>query len=751
MPTALLLIGLGLLLVRATLAPMLDEAWNDLVSSVAQVLVAGLACSSVALGVRVVTGEHRHYGLRVLAGLVLVLLLSIAESIEDVLPTNEWILLALFAGAILLTVVQLTPLVAVGLSRPVLVAAWLDMLIFFASGLAVVAVVAEWRQVVVGDATIAVATCLMGMLAWGATCASMLFVRGVRIWLGGAFIMLAGLSLVAMAAASWIARVDTLPVDLVGPSDFVFAVGTLMIARGWLTWTLETRVRRNAWLVEVGRDMASTSAIMFAIVVVIVGPHASGPSTRVGLFAQVTLVLGVVLAGVRQIAIKEFERRARLAEALSSARLESEISDRGQVSIALEGFEPASDVQVTAERLCERLLALPCADFVLVTAMDRDGDGIPLASSGVLMFGLLGTAIDDAQTERLREKAGKGIWTEPADAWLAPWLPMSLPNQQPTIAHAPLVWEDHCVGILSMGSLNMDAEGASRRLATIREAAVLAAALIGPALASETAARHRRERIDRVISDGRFYPVYQPIVDLMTERILGFEALTRFEDGGRPDLWFMDAAAAGRGTELEVATLSAAVRECGDLPSHAYLSLNLSADVTGEVDLLGRILTRIPRAVLLEITEHVPVEDYERLMANLYALDIQIRIAVDDAGSGYAGLQHILSIRPHVVKLDVALVRSVDVDLARQALVGAMVSFAKRTGCSVVAEGVETASEVAMLRTLGVGLAQGYFFGRPKRASEWRVDPVVPVLQAAVGAGAAGAPAFEQAPRLPSC
>jgi EAL domain-containing protein (putative c-di-GMP-specific phosphodiesterase class I) len=178
----------------------------------------------------------------------------------------------------------------------------------------------------------------------------------------------------------------------------------------------------------------------------------------------------------------------------------------------------------------------------------------------------------------------------------------------------------------------------------------------------------------------------------------------------------------------------AAVHESGMLPADCYLSLNLSAAVASSAEVLGMVLTRIPRPILLEITEHVPVEDYERMMANLYALDIQIRLAVDDAGAGYAGLQHILAIRPQVVKLDIALVRSVDTDVARQAIVGAMVSFAARTGCSIVGEGVETAEEAAMLASLGVGLAQGYFYGRPRPAAEWRHGvPDAPARKPVVG------------------
>jgi EAL domain-containing protein (putative c-di-GMP-specific phosphodiesterase class I) len=753
-PTVPLLIAFGILAVRVILAPILDPAWNDFISVLTQVAVAGLACTAVVLGLRTTTGDHRHYGSRVLLGLVMVLVLSLAESIEDVLPVSEWALLAIFAGAVLLTVYQLTPLVTVGVSRPVLVAAWLDMLIFFASGLAVVAAVAEWRELQVSDATIAVVTCLIAMLAWTVTSATMLFVRGIRLWLGGPFVMLGGVAFVSMAGAAWISQADMASIDLVAPVDFLFAIGAVMIARGWLTWSVETTTRRGVWLVEVGRDMASTSAIMVAIIVVVIGPHTASASAHIAVVAQTALLFGLVVAGIRQVAIKEYERRARFNEAVTSAKLETEISDRGRVSRALEGFEPASSTQVTAERLCERLLTLPCAEFVLVSALDEEAAGLPLAASGVITFGLVGLPLDGAQADRLRTRAVKGLWVEDATEWLEPWLPMDFMRERPTVAQAPLVWDEHLVGLLSIGWRDTDHEDAGRRLATIREASVLVAAIVGPALASELAARRRRERIDRVIAEGRFYPVYQPIVDLATEKIVGFEALSRFEDGGRPDLWFHEAASAGRGVELEVATLTAAVRQSADLPADAYLSLNLSADIASAVDILGRVLTRIPRAVLLEITEHVPVEDYERMMANLYALDIQIRLAVDDAGAGYAGLQHILAIRPHVVKLDAALVRFVDVDVARQAIVGAMVSFASKTGCKIVAEGVETASEVAMLRSLGVGLAQGYFYGHPRPAVEWKVErPAAPEpepLTAAAPKATASGATSSGAP-TPSC
>jgi len=135
---------------------------------------------------------------------------------------------------------------------------------------------------------------------------------------------------------------------------------------------------------------------------------------------------------------------------------------------------------------------------------------------------------------------------------------------------------------------------------------------------------------------------------------------------------------------------------------------------------LGPIIAAADRRVVLEITEHVPVDDYPRLAQALRGLDGDIRLAVDDAGAGYAGLKHILEIRPHIVKLDVALVRSVDTDIARQALIGSLISFATRTDATVLAEGVETAREFESLRQMGVTLGQGYLLGRPAPAGTWQ-------------------------------
>jgi EAL domain-containing protein (putative c-di-GMP-specific phosphodiesterase class I) len=232
--------------------------------------------------------------------------------------------------------------------------------------------------------------------------------------------------------------------------------------------------------------------------------------------------------------------------------------------------------------------------------------------------------------------------------------------------------------------------------------------------------RRRRARIDDVLRDGRLRMVFQPIIELATGNLHGLEALARFDvrPAQSPDRWFAEAAAVGRSTDLELAAVAAALRELPWFPAGVLLTLNVSAE-TAVSDGLVRLLAEVPPGrVVLELTEHAPVRDYAELASALRSLrDRGIGIAVDDAGAGYAGLQHVLRLHPDVVKLDLELIRDVDTDRAKRALVSAMASFAADIGAIIVAEGIETAAELAVLRELGVGCGQGYHLGRPAELS----------------------------------
>jgi EAL domain-containing protein (putative c-di-GMP-specific phosphodiesterase class I) len=133
---------------------------------------------------------------------------------------------------------------------------------------------------------------------------------------------------------------------------------------------------------------------------------------------------------------------------------------------------------------------------------------------------------------------------------------------------------------------------------------------------------------------------------------------------------------------------------------------------------LERLLRRARQPIVLELTEHTVVQDYPALRHAIVALGPSVRVAIDDAGAGYASMQHVVEVRPNLVKLDISLVRGIDGDSARQALIAGMRYFAEETNCLLLGEGVETSAELETLDRLGVVLGQGYLLGRPGPAPD---------------------------------
>ncbi|MDB5576827.1 MAG: diguanylate phosphodiesterase domain with sensor [Bradyrhizobium sp.] len=267
-----------------------------------------------------------------------------------------------------------------------------------------------------------------------------------------------------------------------------------------------------------------------------------------------------------------------------------------------------------------------------------------------------------------------------------------------------------CVGFQANPSLN------ERDLQTMRAFADLVAFEINRDLAIAEVAGHKRERIGGVIEHDRFSIVYQPIRDMHSRQAVGFECLTRFSGAPSrpPNEWFNEAAEVGLGTALELAAIRAALGALGSLPKHLHLAMNASVETVMSCE-FADLMNELPSGqIVIEITEHTDVENYEDLVRALQPLRQRgIRLAIDDAGAGYSSLRHILHLRPDYIKLDMDLIRHIDIDPARRALASALIGFARDTGSVIIAEGVETASEFATLQSLGVEQVQGYFLGRP--------------------------------------
>jgi EAL domain-containing protein (putative c-di-GMP-specific phosphodiesterase class I) len=238
-------------------------------------------------------------------------------------------------------------------------------------------------------------------------------------------------------------------------------------------------------------------------------------------------------------------------------------------------------------------------------------------------------------------------------------------------------------------------------------------ALIGPEIVVRQRHGALRGRLQDILMERAFHPVYQPVVDLVTSEVVGYEALTRFRDGRRPDRWFADATAVGLGMELEIECVREALNGARALPGDSWLSLNVSPALVLERGLIRDLLRGASRSVVLEVTEHVPIEDYGVFRTAVLDLGPELRFAVDDAGAGFASFRHIIELRPDFVKLDIGLVHEIQHDSARQAFVAGMVYFALKSGCALVAEGIETNAEEETLRGLGVDFGQGYLMGRP--------------------------------------
>lgn len=234
----------------------------------------------------------------------------------------------------------------------------------------------------------------------------------------------------------------------------------------------------------------------------------------------------------------------------------------------------------------------------------------------------------------------------------------------------------------------------------------------------EAAAEHarRRQRIERALAPGAFTMVFQPVADLSTGEVVGVEALARFacEPRRPPNEWFAEADDIGRGTELELAAIAAALDRIGELPGSAFLAVNASP-ATATSPELDALFTRLPaERLVVELTEHTRVGDYDALLAALERLRGRgVRIAVDDTGAGYAGFQHLLRLRPQILKLDTTLTRGIDADPVRRSLAAALVTFATEIGAIIIAEGVEISGELTTLQRIGIPWGQGYHLARP--------------------------------------
>ncbi len=431
-------------------------------------------------------------------------------------------------------------------------------------------------------------------------------------------------------------------------------------------------------------------------------------------------VLVLVLAGLSDFAISA-RNSLKATRELTERQLRVTTSRLSLVA-ALRVLRAEATPEATAAGIARALIDLPLVDVVAVLEATDDGLLVLAASGGEAVHITSGEILPPARARYLLERSQHGAWGE---LWVDHPRPEA--EDERAIQHgmqgqvyAPILSGEEVVGLIGIATTDRDqAIHLVADLPSVGEAASVAGAILAPSLVARRTLSSTRGRIADIISTGAFHPVFQPIVDLQTGLTVGFEALTRFAAGDAPDRLFADAARVGLGPELEAATLAAAVGDAVRLPQNDWLSLNVSPAFLGECATLAAILRLRTRSIVLEITEHEIIRDYAPLHEAMRTFGPDVRLAVDDAGAGVANFQHLVDLRPDIVKIDASLIRGVNADVSRQALIVGFLHFAEASGALVLAEGIETQAEQDTVQRLGVTLGQGHRLGYPAPVATW--------------------------------
>jgi EAL domain-containing protein (putative c-di-GMP-specific phosphodiesterase class I)/DNA-binding NarL/FixJ family response regulator len=420
----------------------------------------------------------------------------------------------------------------------------------------------------------------------------------------------------------------------------------------------------------------------------------------------------------KPIAVRELAARVRAhvrGRTAWTRELERGREGRRKLAAAVEGLATDVPLLTLAANLVTQLPKVLDVDGVAILHFGHDG-ARSIASSGALRRRFPATR---PLAQRLgREVAGRAA----SGAWLEEGTGSSdRRGKAIDVAYVPfrLGPTPEPLGCLVFGVEPGAPSGPlSHRLPDLIDATDFIVAVLRPAVEQAETADAAITRIRQVIAKGAFAIHLQPIIRLDTGEAMAVEALTRFTDGSSPETRFAEAGTLGLGATLQRATVSAAIKAVESLPSAVALSVNLSADVLQHEPALPELFAGTERSIIVELTENERVDDYGAVRSALERLGANVKLAIDDAGSGFASLRHIFALQPAYVKLDIEWVQGIDRDPVRRALVSGLVYFASETGCELIAEGIETAEELESLRALGVQLGQGYLLGRPGLIAE---------------------------------
>lgn len=404
------------------------------------------------------------------------------------------------------------------------------------------------------------------------------------------------------------------------------------------------------------------------------------------------------------------EKRALAADSIRSA------VERALVLDVVRDLPPDASSEVRAHAICDKVVTLTGIAAAQIVVFELDGRALPIAH-------VISDRPDPTRHplsyqigRRLRMRAGVGPWIEPWVNRQGQAYDQLLEQSGPSaLAYAPVRFDQRLIGLLTVQSVDVTNKAViADVLPAIVEFADLAGALIGPEIVERIEMQRGGQHVANILAGHAYEPVFQPIVDMMLDKVVGYEALTRFNDGSDPEAVFAEAAAVHKGIALESAVLGAALVASKVLPSAAWLNVNASPEFILSGGLLQHLTSASPRLIVVEVTEHEEVVDYAAFRAAITALGPRVRLAVDDMGSGFTSLRHILELHPAFVKLDRWLISGLESDEARQAMIVGLKHFSQKTGCLLIAEGIETDREIAALRSLDIHLGQGYALGRPQ-------------------------------------
>ncbi|HEY5489357.1 MAG TPA: PAS domain S-box protein, partial [Candidatus Limnocylindrales bacterium] len=361
-----------------------------------------------------------------------------------------------------------------------------------------------------------------------------------------------------------------------------------------------------------------------------------------------------------------------------------------------------------ATAICRQVARLPEVQVAALFVFAGDGQAVPT-----------GTFLTNGQepptmslplwrAAELREQCQRGPWIEawhpnPDHPYDAVFDSMDLK----ATAFAPVRDGKDVVGVLIVNSSSDNADQLlAEALPALVEFAEITSTVIGARLADRTINNTALATLVSVIALHAFHPVYQPIVDVEVGRIVGYEGLTRFDDGTDPEKRFREAAALGMSKDLEVAAFREIIEGAESLQSDAWLNVNLSPAVIRNSPELADIIAASERKIVIEVTEREAIDDYAAFRDAMHRLGPRVRLAVDDAGAGFASMRHIVELRPDYVKLDRAVITGINHDEARRALAVGMRQFARTAGFWLIAEGVETPAELRTLREIDIHYIQ---------------------------------------------